>query len=136
MIRDIIDRSSGAGTALTGAEGEMFTRQELSKIPGLQVINNLQWDGFDVDHIAISRTTDVNGYDENGIGLVLSVARDIRASFRHPARDVLVTKVMLGVFGCVPAFDTYFPGWIQCSNPRPQVPGSHRGVLWRLARGN
>ena len=28
--------------------------------------------------------------------------------FRRGASDTLVTKVMLGVFGCVPAFDTYF----------------------------
>jgi hypothetical protein len=51
---------------------------------------------------------DVDGYDDEAIGLILSGAQEIRKSFPHPARDVLVTKIMLGVFGCVPAFDRYF----------------------------
>ena len=51
---------------------------------------------------------DVDGYDDEAIGLILSGAQKIRNSFPHPARDVLVTKIMLGVFGCVPAFDRYF----------------------------
>ena len=34
---------------------------------------------------------------------------DVRRALRPvEASDILVTKVMLGVFGCVPAFDTYF----------------------------
>ena len=36
-------------------------------------------------------------------------ALDVRRALRPvDASDILVTKVMLGVFGCVPAFDTYF----------------------------
>jgi hypothetical protein len=32
----------------------------------------------------------------------------VRQAFIVPVTDVLVTKTMLGVFGCVPAFDQYF----------------------------
>lgn len=52
---------------------------------------------------------DLNGYDASGIDLVYQTALDIRSALRPvEASDILVTKVMLGVFGCVPAFDTYF----------------------------
>lgn len=52
---------------------------------------------------------DLDGYDTEGIHLVHRTALDVRRALRPvEASDILVTKVMLGVFGCVPAFDTYF----------------------------
>lgn len=52
---------------------------------------------------------DLDGYDTAGIDLVYRTALDVRKALRPvEASDILVTKVMLGVFGCVPAFDTYF----------------------------
>ncbi len=52
---------------------------------------------------------DLDSYDTEGIDLVLATALDVRRALRPvEASDILVTKVMLGVFGCVPAFDTYF----------------------------
>lgn len=52
---------------------------------------------------------DLDGYDSEGIDLVHQFALDVRRALRPvDASDILVTKVMLGVFGCVPAFDTYF----------------------------
>ena len=52
---------------------------------------------------------DLDGYDTEGIDLVHRTALDVRRALRLvEASDILVTKVMLGVFGCVPAFDTYF----------------------------
>jgi hypothetical protein len=39
---------------------------------------------------------------------VLALSRRLRRAFTIPASDILVTKTMLGVFGCVPAFDRYF----------------------------
>jgi hypothetical protein len=52
---------------------------------------------------------DVDGYDADGLDLLYGTAADIRQALRPlQASDILVTKVMLGVFGCVPAFDTYF----------------------------
>lgn len=55
------------------------------------------------------RHLDLDGYDTDGIDLVHRTALDVRRALRPvEASDILVTKVMLGVFGCVPAFDTYF----------------------------
>jgi hypothetical protein len=51
---------------------------------------------------------DADDYTDEKCELVLETARQIRASFPEGDSDTLVTKVMLGVFGCVPAFDTYF----------------------------
>lgn len=52
---------------------------------------------------------DLDAYDAEGVELVYRAALDIRSALRPvQASDILVTKVMLGVFGCVPAFDTYF----------------------------
>lgn len=41
-------------------------------------------------------------------GEVLALGRRVRKAFGVDASDTLVTKTMLGVFGCVPAFDRYF----------------------------
>jgi len=51
---------------------------------------------------------DANGYSDESITTILSTAATIRAAFPHRASDILVSKILLGVFGCVPAFDTYF----------------------------
>lgn len=48
---------------------------------------------------------DVHLYD-NSIDPLLETAARLRTTL--PGSDILVTKVMLGVFGCVPAFDRYF----------------------------
>jgi hypothetical protein len=45
---------------------------------------------------------------QDAAGEVLAAAGRIRRAFRVPASDILVTKTLLGVFGCVPAFDRYF----------------------------
>jgi hypothetical protein len=52
---------------------------------------------------------DLDGYDTAGVELVLQTALRVSRALRPiGASAILVTKVMLGVFGCVPAFDTYF----------------------------
>lgn len=59
---------------------------------------------------------DVHKYDSAGLSLLMDWAARIRVALRPEggrpnegvASDILVTKVLLGVFGCVPAFDTYF----------------------------
>lgn len=52
---------------------------------------------------------DLDRYNADGIELVFRTALEIRHALRPvQASDILVTKIMLGVFGCVPAFDTYF----------------------------
>jgi hypothetical protein len=53
-------------------------------------------------------TLDVPNYDEGSIAHLRGAFDRVRLAFPHSATETLVTKVMLGVFGCVPAFDTYF----------------------------
>lgn len=50
---------------------------------------------------------DADSYTEHNSDLVWEMTRQIRAALPG-ASDILITKIMLGVFGCVPAFDTYF----------------------------
>jgi hypothetical protein len=45
---------------------------------------------------------------------VLALGRRVRKAFTIPASDILITKTMLGVFGCVPAFDRYFRSGFGC----------------------
>jgi hypothetical protein len=51
---------------------------------------------------------DVPGYSETGIGEVLALGKRIENAYTVSASSVLVSKTMLGVFGCVPAFDRFF----------------------------
>ena len=51
---------------------------------------------------------DADGYSDAASSLILSSARDLRATLHEGASDILVTKIMLGTMGCVPAFDTNF----------------------------
>lgn len=51
---------------------------------------------------------DADGYTREACGLLLDTARQIRTALSGAATDTLVTKIMLGVFGSVPAYDTNF----------------------------
>src|ERR1035437_4198580 len=46
---------------------------------------------------------------------VLALSDRIQRAFSIGASDILLTKVMLGVFGCVPAFDRYFQIGFKCN---------------------
>jgi hypothetical protein len=52
--------------------------------------------------------TDANMYGDGSCPVLFDTARQISAALPNGASDILVTKIMLGTFGCVPAFDTYF----------------------------
>jgi hypothetical protein len=51
---------------------------------------------------------DLDGYSSDGIDLALLVGRSFRRAFPGRSSDTLVTKAMLGLFGCVPAYDRFF----------------------------
>jgi hypothetical protein len=51
---------------------------------------------------------DANGYSEDAVTRLLEFAKTLRRTLHNGASDILVTKIMLGTLGCVPAFDTYF----------------------------
>jgi hypothetical protein len=48
-------------------------------------------------------------------GEVLALSERIQKAFSIRASDILLTKVMLGVFGCVPAFDRFFQIGFKCN---------------------
>jgi hypothetical protein len=53
--------------------------------------------------------TDVNVYDAQSVDLILSAAESLRRAVApDPVTDTLATKILLGVFACVPAFDANF----------------------------
>lgn len=51
---------------------------------------------------------DVDAYGSDAIALLLDVGRSFRRALPGRSSDTLVTKAMLGVFGCVPAYDRFF----------------------------
>jgi hypothetical protein len=51
---------------------------------------------------------DADRYDAAAVDQLLGTADRIRAALPNGGSDTLVTKIMLGAFGCIPAFDTYF----------------------------
>lgn len=52
--------------------------------------------------------TDVADYDDETIDELIRIGRALGQVLPGGHSDTLVTKTMLGVFGCVPAFDSYF----------------------------
>jgi hypothetical protein len=53
-------------------------------------------------------TTDVEYYDEKRIDAILDFKDKLSELVPGGKSDTLTSKIMLGVFGCVPAFDTNF----------------------------
>jgi len=51
---------------------------------------------------------DAEAYSDAASDSILSFVWDLRGALPDGASDILVTKIMLGTMGCVPAFDTYF----------------------------
>ena len=54
------------------------------------------------------RDADVAQYDEDLIKELLSFGKTLGAKLPGGNSDTLITKAMLGIFGCVPAFDRFF----------------------------
>jgi hypothetical protein len=51
---------------------------------------------------------DADDYGEEAWTVLRDFRDRVRVALPNKTSDILVTKIMLGVFGCVPAFDTYF----------------------------
>jgi hypothetical protein len=56
---------------------------------------------------------DADNYADTA-GEILALAQRLRSTFTAVASDTLVTKTMLGVFGCIPAFDRFFRTGFGC----------------------
>jgi hypothetical protein len=66
-------------------------------------------------------TLDVDGYDETTTEELLAFGKQLRPKLHDRASDVLVTKVLLGTMGCVPAFDRFFKKGFRCSTFGPKA---------------
>lgn len=89
-----------ASWGMLRGSSELLQRSVRHLVPLIETIAGAAEDVWELD---------LDGYDAEGIDLVHRTALDVRRALRPlEASDILVTKVMLGVFGCVPAFDTYF----------------------------
>jgi hypothetical protein len=64
---------------------------------------------------------DAHCYTEENSAALLKMGTQIQDAFSpDPASAILVTKIMLGVFGCVPAFDTLFKKGFEVSTFGPK----------------
>jgi hypothetical protein len=66
-------------------------------------------------------TTDVVDYDENRIEAILKFKDTLKKVVPGGHSDTLTSKIMLGVFGCVPAFDTNFRKGFHVSSFSPSA---------------
>lgn len=66
-------------------------------------------------------TLDVDGYDSTTIAELRSFASTLGAALHDRASATLVTKVMLGTMGCVPAFDDFFKKGLRVSTFGPKA---------------
>jgi hypothetical protein len=88
-----------ASWGMLRASSALLQRSVKHYVPVIQVIASSPAEIWNVD---------THCYTDANCALVLETAQQIRGALPDGASDILVTKVMLGVFGCVPAFDTYF----------------------------
>lgn len=77
--------------------------------------------------------TDVHLYDDESCRDIFNTSQALRLALSNRASDILVTKIMLGTFGCVPAFDTYFKKGFGVWQFSPEVLGEIREFYERHA---
>jgi hypothetical protein len=87
-----------ASWGMMRGSGDLLQRSVRDLVPVIEMIAAEPPSTWDFDANCLATRTDE----------VLALSRRVRQAFTVPASDTLVTKTMLGVFGCVPAFDRYF----------------------------
>jgi len=80
-------------------KAELLQRSVKTFVPVVEAVASAPAEIWDID---------ADRYTEATITLILDYANALRAPLPDGASDILVTKVMLGTFGCVPAFDRNF----------------------------
>jgi hypothetical protein len=88
-----------ASWGMMRGSGGLHRRSLRELAPVMKTIANEPPESWDLD---------VPRYSETGIDAVLALSDRIQKSYTFPASRVLVSKTMLGVFGCLPAFDRFF----------------------------
>lgn len=87
-----------ASWGMMRGSGDLLQRSARDLVPVIEMIAAEPASTWDLDAHCLGTRTDE----------VLALSRRVRRAFSVPASDILVTKTMLGVFGCVPALDRYF----------------------------
>ena len=94
-----------ASWGMMRGSGDLYQRSVRDLLPVVEMIASEPTATWEFDaHCLATRAKDV-----------LALGSRVRRAFAIPASDILVTKTMLGVFGCVPAFDFYFRKGFGCS---------------------
>jgi hypothetical protein len=94
-----------ASWGMMRGSGDLYQRSVRDLLPVVELIAAEPESTWEIDaHCLAARTKDV-----------LALGRRIGQAFTIPASHILITKTMLGVFGCVPAFDRYFRAGFGCS---------------------
>ena len=88
-----------ASWGMLRGSSDVLQRSVRAFVPLIAVIANAPAEIWDAD---------ANMYGDGTCPIVFDTARRIAAALPNGASDILVTKIMLGTFGCVPAFDAYF----------------------------
>jgi hypothetical protein len=94
-----------ASWGMMRGSGELLQRSVRVLVPVVQAIAAEPEDSWRID-VSQKRTFSADA---------LALCRRIKRAFPIRASDTLVTKTVLGVFGCVPAFDRYFRAGFGCS---------------------
>jgi len=87
-----------ASWGMMRGSGDLLQRSLRELVPVVEAIASESSSTWDLDAHSLTKHADD----------VLALSRRVRKAFTVSASDTLVTKTMLGVFGCVPAFDRYF----------------------------
>lgn len=85
---------------------ELLQRSVRAFVPVVEVIASAPEEIWNID---------ADRYSEDNITKILEFARTLRTTLHVGASDILVTKIMLGTMGCVPAFDTNFKAGFRVS---------------------
>lgn len=88
-----------ASWGMLRGSSDLLQRSLRHLIPVIEVIANAPAEMWDMD---------AHRYGDGGCPVVFETGRQVKAALSNAASDTLVTKVMLGTFGAVPAFDAYF----------------------------
>lgn len=88
-----------ASWGMLRGSAELLQRSARHLIPVIKVIAGTNKSVWEID---------ANCYTEANIQLLLGLATEIRTVLDAARSDTLLTKIMLGVFGSVPAFDDNF----------------------------
>lgn len=88
-----------ASWGMLRGSSDLLQRSARIFVPVIEVIANAPLEIWNID---------ANVYGDGSCPIIFETAQKIREALPSAASDILVTKIMLGTFGCVPAFDTYF----------------------------